>query len=47
MTQAEHKKLDTIIGKLESLERLAVNKTQKEADAIRAAKSRLMEVCKF
>ena len=44
MTRAEHKKLDTIVGKLESLENSTKAKTQKEADAIREAKSRLLSI---
>ena len=44
MTVAEKKKLDTIIGKLEALQNSCANLTQKEKDAMRAAKSRLLEI---
>ena len=47
MTNAENKKLDTIIGKLESLQNSMGRKTQKEDDAMRAAKSRLISILKF
>ena len=44
MTVAEQKKLDTIIGKLEALQDSCANLTQKEKDAMRVAKSRLLEI---
>ena len=47
MTSAENKKLDTIIGKLESLQNSMGRKTQKEDDALRAAKSRLISILKY
>ena len=47
MTSAENKKLDTIIGKLESLQNSMGRKTQKEDDAIRDAKSRLISILKY
>ena len=47
MTNAENKKLDTIIGKLESLQNSMGRKTQKEDDALRAAKSRLISILKY
>jgi len=47
MTQAENKKLDTIIGKLEALQNACRNLSQKEQDAMAAAKKRLMEICKY
>ena len=47
MTSAENKKLDTIIGKLESLQNSMGRKTQKEDDALRAAKSRLISIFKY
>ena len=47
MTNAESKKLDTIIGKLESLQNSMGRKTQKEDDAMRAAKSRLISILKY
>jgi hypothetical protein len=45
MTNAQNKKLDTIVGKLESLQN-EWNYTQEEVDAMRAAKRRLMEILK-
>jgi hypothetical protein len=45
MTNAQNKKLDTIVGKLEHLQG-EWNYTQKEIDAMRAAKKRLMEILK-
>ena len=47
MTSAENKKLDTIIGKLESLQNSMGRKTQKEEDAMRNAKSRLISILKY
>ena len=47
MTQAEQKKLDTIIGKLEALQNSSSKKSQKEEDAMRVAKSRLLEILKY
>ena len=47
MTNAENKKLDTIIGKLEALQNSMERKTQKEEDAMRAAKSRLISILKY
>ena len=46
MTNAQQKKLDTIIGKLEALQHDCVRATQKERDAMREAKSRLLEIWK-
>lgn len=46
MTNAEQKKLNTIIGKIEHLQNSCVNLTQKEKDAMRVAKSRLIEIMK-
>ena len=47
MTHAENKKLDTIVGKLEALENSIKAVTQKESDAIRSAKSRLLSILKI
>ena len=47
MTSAQNKKLDTIIGKLEALQNSMKRKTQKEEDAMRDAKSRLISILKF
>jgi len=47
MTYAQNKKLDTIIGKLEALQNSMERKTQKEEDAMRAAKSRLISILKY
>jgi len=44
MTNAQQKKLDTIIGKLEALQNSISKPTQKESDAIREAKSRLLSI---
>lgn len=46
MTAAQHKKLNTIIGKLEALQ-ADCNATQKESDAMREAKSRLIEILEY
>jgi len=46
MTAAQNKKLDTIISKLEALQ-ADCNATQKEADAMRQAKSRLIEILEY
>lgn len=46
MTNAQQKKLDTIIGELEALQRDCVNATQKERDAMSEAKSRLLKIWK-
>jgi hypothetical protein len=47
MTHAENKKLETIVGKLEALENSIKAVTQKESDAIRSAKSRLLSILKI
>jgi len=44
MTNAQQKKLDTIIGKLEALQNSISKPTQKESDAMREAKSRLLSI---
>lgn len=44
MAVEENKKLETIIGKLEALPNSCTNLTQKEKDAMRVAKSRLLEI---
>ena len=46
MTKSQLNKLNTIIGKIESLQADCENKTQKETDALRSAKSRLIELLK-
>ena len=43
MNQAEKRKLETIVGKLEDLENTG-EFSQKEKDAMRSAKSRLLEI---
>ena len=47
MTYAQNQKLDTIIGKLEALQNNMKQKTQKEEDAMRDAKSRLLSILKY
>ena len=44
MKRAQQKKLDTIIAKIEALQGDIENKTQKEADALAVAKTRLMSI---
>ena len=44
MTRAQHKKLDTIVVKIEALQADIENKTQKETDALVEAKKRLMSI---
>ena len=46
MTNAQQKKLETIIGKIEALQSDIVKPTQKEQDALRVAKTRLLEILK-
>jgi len=46
MTAAQQKKLNTIIAKLETLQRDSEGATQKERDAMRVAKDRLLEILK-
>ena len=46
MTNAQQKKLDTIIAKLEALQHDCAGATQKERDAMRVAKDRLLEILK-
>ena len=47
MTSAQSKKLDTIISKLEALQNSMERKTQKEEDAMKDAKSRLISILKY
>ena len=46
MTVAQQNKLNTIIGKLEALQNDIGSKSQKEDDAMRAAKSKLLTILK-
>lgn len=47
MTNADHKKLDTIIGKLEALQNSTRTKTREEAEAMSKAKTLLMEILRY
>ena len=47
MTNADYKKLDTIIGKLEALQNSARTKTREEAEAMSKAKTLLMEILRY
>jgi len=47
MTLLNTSTIDTIIGKLESLQNSMGRKTQKEEDAMRDAKSRLISILKY
>ena len=44
MTNRDQEKLHTIIGKLEHLQNTASNLSQKEIDAMRNAKKKLLEI---
>lgn len=44
MTTAQQKKLNTIIGKLEALQADIEKPTQTQSDAMKAAKSRLIDI---
>jgi len=47
MTRAQQTKLNTIIGKTEALQGSIEKPSQKEADAMREAKSRLLSILNF
>ena len=47
MTAADHKKLNTIIGKLEALQHSTRTKTREEAEAMSNAKTILMEIMQY
>tara|TARA_R110000772_G_C12965676_1_gene403984 strand:+ start:340 stop:483 length:144 start_codon:yes stop_codon:yes gene_type:complete len=47
MKIADHKKLNTIIGKLEALQYSTRTKTREEAEAMSKAKTLLMEILQY